>query len=241
MAVPMTPVRSSSSSGASNAPTVPAVGRSFIDALTRVRGAAQRPATAAATSPSAAAATTGAATTNTGTASTGATTARAALGAGASSTTPEPSSTSTRTPIAPRPATGGTNDVPRDETGAIISRGTLSTDPHTEGMYVPPDFYHGNSYSPVFDRQDENGNWRPTPRFEGQKIYSKWRASLPPDWDPNARVIHDPLLEKQGPRWWKQDENGDWVKRPEGPEGVALLDDGTPVNSLDPAKYPDKS
>ena len=134
-----------------------------------------------------------------------------------------------------------TGPAETDPDGTIISRGTLSDDPHTAGMYVPPDFYHGSSYSPVFDHQDEDGNWVETPRFEGQKIYSKWRGSLPPDFDPNARVIHDPLLSKQGPNWWKQDENGDWVRRPEGTGGLALKDDGTLIFSLDPAKYPGQS
>ena len=72
------------------------------------------------------------------------------------------------------------------EGNEVRSVGRLSDDPHTKGMYVPPDFYHGKTYSPVFDRQDENGNWVPTPRFEGQKIISQWRGSLPDDFDPKA-------------------------------------------------------
>lgn len=121
----------------------------------------------------------------------------------------------------------------------VTSRGTLSTDPRTAGMYIPPDFYHGTSYSPVFDHQDENGNWVPTPRFEGQKIWGPWRGSKPDDWDPNARVEHDPLLKEQGPKWWKQDENGNWVKRETGYGGIPLLDDGTPVYTPDPARFPE--
>jgi hypothetical protein len=121
----------------------------------------------------------------------------------------------------------------------VTSTGSLSTDPHTAGMYVPPDFYHGNSYSPVFDQQDENGNWVPTPRFEGQKIYGPWRGSLPPDYDPNARVAHDPLNTGQGPNFWKQDENGNWVKRETGYGGIPLNDDGKPIWTPDPIKYPE--
>jgi hypothetical protein len=121
----------------------------------------------------------------------------------------------------------------------VRSRGTLSEDPRTAGMYVPPDFYHGTSYSPVFDHQDENGNWVPTPRFEGQKIWGPWRGSLPDDFDPNARVEHDPLKNKQGPDYWKQDENGNWVLRETGYGGIPLNDDGTPRFTPDPSEFPE--
>lgn len=121
----------------------------------------------------------------------------------------------------------------------VTSAGTLSDSPRTSGMYVPPDFYHGHSYSPVFDHQDENGNWVATPRFEGQVVYSKWRGSLPPDYDPNARVTHDPLMKEQGARWWKQDESGNWVKREVGYDGIPLNDDGTPMSTPDPILFPE--
>lgn len=125
------------------------------------------------------------------------------------------------------------------EGNEVTSTGTLSDNPRTSGMYVPPDFYHGHSYSPVFDHQDENGNWVATPRFEGQVVYSAWRGSLPPDYDPNARVSHDPLMKEQGARWWKQDESGNWVKREVGYGGIPLNDDGTPKSSPDPILFPE--
>ncbi|MBY0274947.1 hypothetical protein K2Z84_06380 [Candidatus Binatia bacterium] len=121
----------------------------------------------------------------------------------------------------------------------VTSTGTLSDNPRTAGMYVPPDFYHGTSYSPVFDQQDANGNWVHTPRFEGQVIYGPWRGSLPPDYDPNARVAHDPLNTGQGPNFWKQDANGNWVKRETGYGGIPLNDDGKPIWSPDPIEYPE--
>lgn len=121
----------------------------------------------------------------------------------------------------------------------VTSRGTLSTDPRTAGMYIPPDFYHGTSYSPVFDTQNESGEWVPTPRFEGQKIWGPWRGSKPDDWDPNARVAHDPLLNNQGHYWWKQDESGNWVKRDTGWGGIPLNDDGKPMFTPDPSRFPE--
>lgn len=238
----MSPVRAPSASKVGD------IDRSFLDDLTRAgaRHTPSRPETASAASVSAGTARSTSASsepdirarlglrTPPATEDGGDTGARRAI---ASDGAPAATSTPGRTPA----LSSSTGPAAVDEDGTVISTGTLSEDPHTAGMYVPPDFYHGNSYSPVFDQQDENGNWVATPRFEGQKIYSKWRGSLPPDFDPNARVIHDPLLDKQGPRWWKQDENGDWVRRPESPEGLALMDDGSTNNTLDPAKYPEKS
>jgi hypothetical protein len=149
------------------------------------------------------------------------------------------------TPAIPTPSDGttpgdgtGTGD-PSGDGGDVTSTGQLSTDPHTAGMYVPPDFYHGGSYSPVFDHQDANGNWVATPRFEGQVVYSQWRGSLPPDYDPNARVKHDPLNYDQSSNYWKQDANGNWVKRATGYGGIPLNDDGTPMFTPDPTKYPE--
>ncbi|HZR84527.1 MAG TPA: hypothetical protein VFD92_25735 [Candidatus Binatia bacterium] len=194
------------------------IDRRFLDELTGVAAARHAPATTASTASASA--------------SVQASSGRRAIGGRQASGSEEAPVAAPGSPGAPAATDGD---------GAVTSVGTLSEDPHTAGMYVPPDFYHGNSYSPVFDRQDENGNWVPTPRFEGQHIYSEWRAELPPDFDPNARVIHDPLLDKQGPRWWKQDENGDWVRRPEGPGGLALADDGTTINTLDPEKFPGMS
>jgi hypothetical protein len=125
------------------------------------------------------------------------------------------------------------------EGNQVTSRGTLSTDPRTLGMYIPPDFYHGTSYSPVFDQQDENGNWVPTPRFAGQQIWGPWRGSKPDDWDPNARVEHDPLLKEQGHYWWKKDDSGNWVKRETGYGGIPLNDDGKPMFTPDPVRFPE--
>ncbi len=148
----------------------------------------------------------------------------------------------------------GADDAPPAERGAappspgkshatvgneVRSRGSLSEDPHTFGMYVPPDFYHGKSYSPVFDRRDENGNWVPTPRFPGQKIYSPWRGSLPDDWDPNARVEHDPLNWNQSWHYWKRNENGDWVRRETAYGGIPLDDSGKPMFTPDPVRFPE--
>lgn len=141
-------------------------------------------------------------------------------------------------PAAPGPRSPGAPASTRAD-GWVDSQGTLSDDPHTAGMYVPPDFYHGGSYSPVFDTQDENGDWARTPRFEGQKIYSAWRASLPPDFDPNARVLHDPLYSKQRQNWWRQDESGNWVRREDAWGGIPLDDDGKPRFTPDPDKYPE--
>ena len=125
------------------------------------------------------------------------------------------------------------------EGNEVTSTGTLSDNPRTSGMYIPPDFYHGTSYSPVFDTQDANGNWVPTPRFEGQKIYSSWRGSLPPDYDPNARVAHDPNMNNQAAHWWKQDASGNWVRRETGFGGIPLTDDGTPMFTPDPIEFPE--
>jgi len=151
------------------------------------------------------------------------------------------------TPTVPTISDGGRalpSDLTSDgnlagEGNEVTSRGTLSTDPRTNGMYIPPDFYHGSSYSPVFDHQDESGNWVPTPRFEGQVVYGPWRGSLPEDYDPNARVEHDPLLKQQGNHWWKQSEDGTWVKRETGYGGIPLYDDGRPMSTPDPARFPE--
>lgn len=137
------------------------------------------------------------------------------------------------------PAESSTDQNHAAEGNEVTSRGTLSDNPRTKGMYVPPDFYHGTSYSPVFDHQDANGNWVPTPRFEGQIVYGPWRGSLPPDYDPNARVEHDPLMNQQGHFWWKQDESGNWVKRETGYGGIPLMDDGTPMFTPDPIRFPE--
>jgi hypothetical protein len=97
-------------------------------------------------------------------------------------------------------------------------------------MYVPPDFYHGPSYSPVFGG---------TPRFEGQNIYSQWRGELPADYDPNAAVVPDPLKRGQGSRAWQQGADGAWTQRPTGYGGIPLLSNGKPTVSPDPVKYAD--
>ena len=136
------------------------------------------------------------------------------------------------------PSTEPRPNLSRADT-AVVTTGTLSEDPATEGMYVPPDFYHGNSYSPVFDRTDENGNTIRTPRFEGQIIYSDWRGSLPDDFDPNARVVRDPLTFDNSPYHWKKDEDGNWVRRETGYGGIPLYDDGTPMFTPDPLLYPE--
>jgi hypothetical protein len=138
-----------------------------------------------------------------------------------------------RSPLAQE--TTPSEPAPTDPNAPVTTVGTLSTDPRTAGMYVPPDFYHGGSYSPVF----ENADGTPKPRFDGQKIYSNWRASAPADWDPNARVVHDQLNWKQGANWWKQDASGNWVRRPEGYGGIPLNDDGTPIFTPDPTQYPE--
>lgn len=122
---------------------------------------------------------------------------------------------------------------------AVRTTGTISEDPRTAGMYMPPDFYHGTSYSPVFDQQDADGNWVPTPRFEGQKIYSPWRGSLPDDFDPNARVVRDPLAFQNGSNFWSRNEDGTWSRRDTGYGGIPLYDDGKPVFTPDPLLYPD--
>jgi hypothetical protein len=138
-----------------------------------------------------------------------------------------------RSPLAQE--TTPSEPAPSDPNAPVSTVGTLSDDPRTAGMYVPPDFYHGGSYSPVF----ENPDGTPKPRFDGQKIYSNWRGSAPADWDPNARVVHDPLNFKQGANWWKQDGSGNWVRRPEGYGGIPLNDDGTPIFTPDPTQYPE--
>ncbi len=160
--------------------------------------------------------------------------ARRAMAQGADAGAPQRAPLPTLAPATP-------DDGDPDTTGGteVTTTGTLSTAERTKGMYVPPDFYHGHSYSPVFDTQDAEGNWVPTPRFEGQKIYSQWRGSLPPDYDPNARVTHDPLMAKQGPSWWKKDENGNWVQREEGYGGIPVNDDGSPRFTPDPVKFPE--
>ncbi|MBM4244040.1 MAG: hypothetical protein FJ148_09515 [Deltaproteobacteria bacterium] len=135
------------------------------------------------------------------------------------------------------PGTPGRN--PATAGNEVTSRGTLSDNPRTAGMYIPPDFYHGTSYSPVFDQQDASGHWVPTPRFAGQVVYGPWRGSLPDDFDPNARVVHDPLMKQQGHYWWKQDENGNWVKRETGYGGIPLNDDGKPMFTPDPVRFPE--
>lgn len=138
-------------------------------------------------------------------------------------------------------ATGGNEPRPNLSTAdaAVVTTGTLSEEPGTEGMYVPPDFYHGSSYSPVFDRVDADGNRTPTPRFEGQVIYSDWRGSLPEDFDPNARVVRDPLTFDNTPAHWKKDADGNWVRRETGYGGIPLYDNGKPVFTPDPLLYPE--
>lgn len=151
------------------------------------------------------------------------------------------------TPVIPSPSDTGrvlpdgsaTGSNPAADGNAVATEGKLSEDPHTAGMYVPPDFYHGTSYSPVFDHQDANGKWLATPRFEGQQVWGPWRGSLPPDYDPNARVQHDPLNKNQGPNYWKQDASGNWVKRDTGYGGIPLNDDGQPMFTPDPSEYPE--
>lgn len=158
----------------------------------------------------------------------------AAPGAGRSPVTPDraESDVSTSPPKGPRPNLS-TADVVVNETGSI------SEDERTKGMYVPPGFYHGTSYSPVFDKMDENGNMVRTPRFEGQVIYSDWRGSLPEDFDPNARVLRDPQAFDNSPAFWKKNEDGSWSRRETGYGGIPLYDNGKPVYTPDPLLYPE--
>lgn len=121
----------------------------------------------------------------------------------------------------------------------VNTTGALSEEARTEGMYVPPDFYHGNSYSPVFDQTDESGAAVRTPRFEGQVVYSDWRGSLPEDFDPNARVLRDPQAFENSPAYWKKGEDGTWIKRETGYGGIPLYDNGKPVYTPDPILYPE--
>ncbi len=170
-------------------------------------------------------------------------------------------STTSRVPIGSRaqPATGGRQPVAPDRVEqnvkptpegegrrnlstadvAVTTMGTLSDDPRTDGMYVPPDFYHGTSYSPVFDTPDASGNMIPTPRFEGQKIYSDWRGSLPEDFDPNARVVRDPQAFENNPSFWQKNDDGTWTRRETGYGGIPLYENGKPVFTPDPLLYPE--
>jgi hypothetical protein len=122
---------------------------------------------------------------------------------------------------------------------AVNATGSLSEQDRTNGMYIPPDFYHGTSYSPVFDQQDADGNWVRTPRFEGQKIYSDWRGSLPEDFDPNARVVRDPLAFQNNPNFWNKNDDGTWTLRETGYGGIPLYDNGKPVFTPDPLLFPE--
>lgn len=169
--------------------------------------------------------------------------------------TPVEAAASARTPVGERSgATAGPTTSPAPEGGApstgsrpnlstadvvVNTTGSLSEDPRTEGMYVPPDFYHGTSYSPVFDTVDENGNVVRTPRFDGQKIYSDWRGSLPDDFDLNARVLRDPQTFGNSASFWKKGEDGTWVKRETGYGGIPLYDNGKPVFTPDPVLHPE--
>lgn len=180
-----------------------------------------------------------------------ATAARAPVGG---RTSPE-AAASARTPVGERTGATGAPTTNPDPVGAapstesrpnlstadvvVNTTGTLSEDPRTEGMYVPPDFYHGTSYSPVFDTVDENGNVVRTPRFEGQQIYSDWRGSLPDDFDLNARVLRDPQTFGNSASFWKKGEDGTWVKRETGYDGIPLYDDGKPVFTPDPVRHPE--
>lgn len=155
--------------------------------------------------------------------------------------------TSARAPVSPgrspeeSPAATTNGPRPNLSTADVVvnTTGSLSEGAKTEGMYVPPDFYHGNSYSPVFDQADEGGNVVRTPRFEGQVVYSDWRGSLPEDFDPNARVLRDPLAFENTPAFWKKNENGSWSKRETGYGGTPLYDSGKPVYTPDPTLYPE--
>lgn len=152
-----------------------------------------------------------------------------------------------RSPVTPErsgpetPTTAPDGSRPNLSTADVVvnTTGAISEDERTEGMYVPPDFYHGTSYSPVFDRVDENGNMVRTPRFEGQVIYSDWRGSLPEDFDPNARVLRDPLAFENSPAFWKKNEDGTWSRRETGYGGIPLYDNGKPVYTPDPLLYPE--
>ncbi len=151
-----------------------------------------------------------------------------------------------RQPVAPERTgqntqTDPTGTRPNLSTADVVvsTTGKLSEDARTEGMYVPPDFYHGNSYSPVFDEVDENGNMVRTPRFEGQHIYSEWRAELPEDFDLNARVLRDPLAFENSPSFWKKNDDGSWSKRETGYGGIPLYDNGKPVFTPDPRLFPE--
>lgn len=122
---------------------------------------------------------------------------------------------------------------------AVDTTGSISNDARTNGMYVPSDFYRGNSYSPVFDKADENGNMVRTPRFEGQVVYSDWRGSLPEDFDPNARVLRDPQTFGNTPVFWQKNDDGSWSKRETGYGGIPLYSNGKPVFTPDPKLYPE--
>lgn len=151
-----------------------------------------------------------------------------------------------RQPVRPEtaaPPSSTTEGSPRPNLSTadvvVNTTGTISEDDRTKGMYVPPDFYHGNSYSPVFDREDENGNMVRTPRFEGQVIYSDWRGSLPEDFDPNARVLRDPKTFGNSPAHWQKNDDGTWTRRETGYGGIPLYSNGKPVYTPDPIQFPE--
>lgn len=86
-----------------------------------------------------------------------------------------------------------------------------------------------------------NEEWADMPNLNPRRPWSRTGADGTRTGDPNERLWHEPgsASGNWSPTYYHWDENGNWVPKPDGKYGMPENDDGTPIYTPDPIKYPE--
>lgn len=83
--------------------------------------------------------------------------------------------------------------------------------------------------------------WADMPNLNPRRPWSRTPSEGSRTGDPNERIEHFPgsASGEWSPNRYRMDENGNWVPRPTGYGGIPLNDDGKPIYTPDPTRYPE--
>lgn len=86
-----------------------------------------------------------------------------------------------------------------------------------------------------------NEQWVDMPNLDPRRPWSRTGTDGTRTGDPNERLWHEPgsASGNWSPTYYHWDENGNWVPKPNGKYGMPENDDGTPIFTPDPIKYPE--
>ena len=86
-----------------------------------------------------------------------------------------------------------------------------------------------------------NQEWTDMPNLNPRRPWSRTNPDGTRTGDPNERIDHFPgsASGEWNPNRYRMDENGNWVPRPTGYGGIPLNDDGKPIYTPDPTRYPE--